>query len=289
MPIAERIFGRVGAPELPPKSSCFLPLRPTVAAYSSQYSEPDLSSARRESAMPNGLGCATRRSLVEFFATTVARLRVRMLEVTMNSPATARPPGRSRLALIVAGVLALLGSLAVTAPAQAGYYDDSEYGSDYGSEYGSDYAPAPCSSPCGYRYYAPRYYNRCSACGCYRRCGSYSRGAVYERRYIEREYVERRYGYGGCGYGGCRRPYGYDGGYGRPYGYDGGYRRPYGYDGGYRRPYGSYPYGGYRSWSTRRYPWGWGGVRSWRGPYGFRYEPTANKYAEAPRPPASIE
>ncbi len=33
----------------------------------------------------------------------------------MNSPATVRPPGRSRLALIVAGVLALLGSFAVTA------------------------------------------------------------------------------------------------------------------------------------------------------------------------------
>ena len=32
----------------------------------------------------------------------------------MDSPATARPPGRSRLALIVAGVLALLGSLVVT-------------------------------------------------------------------------------------------------------------------------------------------------------------------------------
>jgi len=170
----------------------------------------------------------------------------------MDSPATARPPGRSRLALIVAGVLALLGSLVVTAPAQAGYYDDSYYGQ------------RPCSYRCGY--YAPRYYNRCSPCGCYRRCYSGSRGAVYERRYVEREYVERRYGYGGCGYGGCRRPYGYNG--------------------GYRRPYGYYPYGDYRSWSTRPYPWGYGGVRDWRAPYG--YEPSADRYEEPPRPPAPV-
>ena len=46
----------------------------------------------------------------------------------MNSPATARSPGRSRLALIVAGVLALLGSFVVTAPVQAGYYGESDYG-----------------------------------------------------------------------------------------------------------------------------------------------------------------
>jgi hypothetical protein len=160
----------------------------------------------------------------------------------MNSPAIARPPGRSRLALIVAGVvLALFGSLAATVPAQAGYYGDSHYGSS-------------CGSPCGYRHY----YNPCSRCGCYRRCGSFSRGFVYERRFVEREYVERRYG--GCGYSGCHRYYG---GYGRPYGgYDGGY------DGGYRRSYGGYyPYGSYRSWGTRRYPWGWGGVRGWQGPY----------------------
>ena len=139
----------------------------------------------------------------------------------MNSPATVRPPGRSRLALIVAGVLALLGSFAVTAPAQAGYYDDSNYGYNYGSY--------PCSyrSRCGYGYspyrYARRYYNGCSACGCYRRCGVARSGVVYERRYVERSYVERRYGYGG-------------------------YRRHYGYNpyGGYRRDYG-YPYGAYRS------------------------------------------
>jgi len=156
----------------------------------------------------------------------------------MNNPAAARPPGRSRLVLIVAGVLALLGSLAATAPAQAGYYDDGYYGGN------------PCSYRCGgyaprYRY-APRYYNGCSSCGCYRRCGSVSRsGLVYERRYVEREYVERRYGYGG-----------------------------------YRRHYGYYP--------SRPYPWGYGGVRNWRGPYG-QYEPTADQYdEEPPRPPAPV-
>jgi hypothetical protein len=179
-----------------------------------------------------------------------------MLEVTMNSPATARPPWRSRLALIVAGVLVLLGSLVVTAPAQAGYYDDSYYGS-------------PCYDRCGYpryRYVPPYRYNGCSPCGCYRRCHSYSRpGVFYERRYVEREYYERRYGYGGY-----RRHYGY-----YPYG---GYRRPYGYWGGYRRPY--------------PYPYGYGGVRSWRGPYGSLYQPSAERYGdgyeEPPRPPAPV-
>jgi len=173
----------------------------------------------------------------------------------MNSPATVRPPGRSRLALIVAGVLALLGSFAVTAPAQAGYYDDSNYGYNYGSY--------PCSyrSRCGYGYspyrYARRYYNGCSACGCYRRCGSVSRsGVVYERRYVEREYTERRYGYGG-------------------------YRRHYGYNpyGGYRRHYGYYPYGGYRG------GYGYGGVgRRWPTPSLY----ATDGYEEAPRPPAPV-
>src|SRR6266849_10819599 len=189
--------GCAGVPELVPKSSCFLSLRPAVAACSSQYFEPALSSARNEGAGVDLVVCATGRTLVEFFATTVARSDPRMLEATMNSPATVRPPGRSRLALIVAGVLALLGSFAVTAPAQAGYYDDSNYGYNYGSN--------PCSYRyrCGYSYprdrYAPyRDYGGCSACGCYRRCHSYSRpGLVYERRYVEREYYERRYGYGG--------------------------------------------------------------------------------------------
>jgi len=192
----------------------------------------------------------------------------------MNSPATARSPGRSRLALIVAGVLALLGSFVVTPPAQAGYYGESYYGSN------------PCAYRCGegyspYRYARPyrRYYG-CSACGCYRRCNS---GLVYERRYVEREYVERRYG----GYGGYyRRHYGYS-----PYG---GYRRDYGYYpyGGYRRHYGYYPY-------RRRYPWGYGygGVgRRWSVPFSeryepserYRYEPSADEFEEPPRPPAPI-
>jgi len=133
-----------------------------------------------------------------------------MLEVTMNSPAPARPPWRSPLALIVAGVLALLGSFVLTAPAQAGYYDDSYYGSN------------PCGYRCGYpRYrYVPPYRSR--------------PGPVYERRYVEREYYERRYGYGGY-----RRHYG-----NYPYG---GYRRPYGYYGGYRPAY-PYGYGGVRGW-----------------------------------------
>jgi hypothetical protein len=177
----------------------------------------------------------------------------------MNSPATARSPGRSRLALIVAGVLALLGSFVVTAPAQAGYYGDSYYGSN------------PCSYRyrCGEGYYARPYrrYHGCSACGCYRRCNS---GLVYERRYVEREYVERRYG-GGC----CRRHYGYS-----PYG---GYRRDYGYY-PYRRHYGYYPY-------RRRYPWGYGygGVgRRWSVPFSERYEPSADRYDEPPQPPAPV-
>jgi hypothetical protein len=150
----------------------------------------------------------------------------------MNSTATAGPPARSRLALIVAGIFALLGSFVVTAPAQAqaGYYDGSY----------------PCSYRCGYPAYRPyypayRYHHRCYSCG---------PRLIYERRYVEREYVERRYGYGGyrrhCGYysyGGCRRRYGYDpyGGYrswSRPpgYGYGGiGRRWPAPYFDGYAR------------------------------------------------------
>ena len=186
----------------------------------------------------------------------------------MNGPATAGPPGYSLFALIVAGVLALLGSLVIAAPAEAGYYGDPYYGSN------------PCSYRCGegyspYRYAPYGYSNGCSACGCYRRCNS---GLVYERRYVEREYVERRYG----GYGGYHRHYGYS-----PYG---GYRRDYGYSpyGGYRRHYGYYPYRGYRSWS-RRYPWGYGGVgRRWPTPFSDRYEPSADRYAASPRPSAPV-
>jgi len=172
----------------------------------------------------------------------------------MNSPATARSPGRSQLALIAAGFLALLGSFVVTAPAQAGYYDGSYYGSN------------PCSyrPRCGYGYspyrYAPYRRYGCSGCGgCYRRCGPvYRSGGVYERRYIEREYVERRYGYGG-------------------------YRRNYGYD-----PYGGYrrynPFGGYQ-FEPSGFPYGYGGVRDWRPPY----QPSAyDGYEEPPRPPAPV-
>jgi hypothetical protein len=172
----------------------------------------------------------------------------------MNGPAIARPPERSRLVMIVAGVLALLGSFVVTAPAQAGYYGDSYY------------RPNPCSYRCGYapyRYYAPRYYNGCGRCGCYRRCGG--SGAVYERRYIEREYVERRYG----GYGGYRRCYG---------------DYPCG---GYRRHYGYYPYGGYEGY-RRPYGYGYGGIgRRWPTP-SLYYEPAADGYEEPPRPPAPV-
>jgi hypothetical protein len=139
-----------------------------------------------------------------------------MLEFTMDSTAIARPRARSRLALIAAGILALFGSLVVTASAQAGYYGDPYY------------RPYPCSYRCGYPTY--RHYDGCSPCGCYRRCYSgWRRGYVYERRYVVREYVERRYG---------------DGGYRRPYGY-------YPYGGYYRsRPWG-YGYGGIgRRWPT---------------------------------------
>jgi hypothetical protein len=167
----------------------------------------------------------------------------------MNSPATARSPGRSRLALIAAGFLALLGSFVVTAPAQAGYYNDSYYGS------------SPCSyrPRCGYGFspyrYAPYRRYGCSGCGgCYRRCGPvYRSGGVYERRYIEREFVERRYGYGWP------------------------YRRNYGYN----------PYGGYR-FEPSGFPWGYGGVRNWRAPYGSGYQPSAYGYEEPPRPPAPV-
>jgi hypothetical protein len=156
-----------------------------------------------------------------------------------------QPKGR-RLALIVAGALALLGSLAVTAPAQAGYYGYDGYG----------YRP-PCSYGCGYRPY--RYHYGCSSCGCYRHCYSGSRGYVYERRYIEREYVERRYG---C----CHHHYGY---------------YP---DGGYHRD-GYYPSADY----GRPFPYGYGGVRYWRPPYGYsRFDLGGGRYGagyeEPPRP-----
>jgi hypothetical protein len=142
----------------------------------------------------------------------------------MDCIVNARLPARVRLALIVAGLFALLGSFAT--PAQAGYYGDGYYRYN------------PCSYRCGY----PAYRYGCSSCGC-RRCGGYRRSVVYERRYIEREYVERRYVSGGyrrpCGYyGGCYRHSGYYGGYRRPWGYGYGYggvgrRWPAPYVGGY--------------------------------------------------------
>jgi len=162
------------------------------------------------------------------------------------------PPGRRRLALIVAGILALLGSFVVTAPAQAGYYGEPYYGSN------------PCSYRCGYGY-AP---HRCSPCGCYRRCYSGSRPSlVYERRYLERQYVERRYAWPprhyGCSYCGYRRHYGY-----YPYGGDRSYSRPWGYGGVGRRwptPYG------YRYEPSR-----------------YGYQPSGYRYDEPPRPPAPV-
>src|SRR5262249_34059405 len=144
---------------------CFLPLRSTAATCSSQCSEPALSFKRSGHLLFNLAARAAGRTLVEFSTTSEAGPRARMLEVTMNDPAIARPPERSRLAMIVAGAFALLGSFVVTAPAQAGYYDGGYYGGGY---YGSH----PCSYRCGYRSYAPRYYNGCGRCGCYRRCGS---------------------------------------------------------------------------------------------------------------------
>ncbi len=167
----------------------------------------------------------------------------------MMSNATDGPTVRIRLALIVASVFVLFGSLAVTAPALAGYYDSSYSCPDYRCGYPS------------YRHYRP-YRPRCYSCGRPR--------LIYERRYIERQYVERRYGYGGY-----RRHYGYS---------PCGYRRHYGYSPcGYRRHYGYPAYGSYRSYS-RPYGYGFGGVgRRWSVPY---FEGPA--YEHRPRPPAPV-
>jgi hypothetical protein len=168
-----------------------------------------------------------------FFATTVS-ISARMLEFPMNSIATVQPLSHGRLALIVAGVFALLGLFA--GPAQAGYYGG--YG---GYGYGG-----PCSYRCGSYYPIYRRHYGCYSCG---------RNLVYERRYIEREYVERRYGYGyrrhyGCySYDRCHAGYYPYGGYGRP-GYYGGYGG-YGFPGVRRRWPVPFPaaysdgYGGY--------------------------------------------
>jgi hypothetical protein len=156
-----------------------------------------------------------------------------MLGIMISHDAMARPSIRRWWAALAAGAVALLGSLAFTAPAQAGYYGDY-YGYGY----------HPCGYHCGY----PRYHYGCSPCGCYRRCYSGSPGFAYERKFIERIYVERRYG--GC----CHHHYGYP--YGG-YGHFGGYYP----DEGYRRPWGGY---------DRPFPYGYGGVRYWSPPYDYR-------------------
>lgn len=147
-----------------------------------------------------------------------------MFQITISNDAMARSRIRKRWAVLAAGVVALLGSLAVTAPAQAGYYGDYGYN--------------PCGYHCGYPHYYPHYHYGCSPCGCYHHCYSGSRNYVYERKFIERIYVERRYG---C----CHHHYGYSpyGGHYGGYYPDEGYRRPY--FGGYRRPF-PYGYGGDR-------------------------------------------
>ena len=144
----------------------------------------------------------------------------------MNSILTVQPLLRGRLALIVAGVVVLLGLAA--SPAQAGYYGGYGYG-------GFGYGGGPC---CGYRPYYPVYRRHYGCCGPH---------LIYERRFVEREFVERRYGYGYPHHYGCCHA-GYYGGYGRPFGYGGGYGAPYGYGGVGRRwplPFDGYgPYGG---------------------------------------------
>ena len=167
----------------------------------------------------------------------------------MNSIATVQPLLRGRLALIVAGVFALLGL--ATSPAKAGYYGG--YG-DGGYGYGG-----PCSYRCGYHPYYPIYHHHY---GCYS-CGPH---LVYERRFVEREYVERRYGYGFHRHFGCYSYYRCHAGY-YPYG---GYHRPLGYY-GYGGGYGGYGYGGVG--------------RRWPLPFPVGYE----AYDDAPpRPPAPI-
>jgi hypothetical protein len=149
----------------------------------------------------------------------------------MNGIGISYLPARSRLALIGAGALALVGPLATPAQAQVSYE--------------VDYGPGPCAYRCGYpayRYY-PAYRRHY---GCYS-CRSH---LIYERRYVEREFVERRYGYGSYRhhypYYGYGRSYGYPYSSYRPsgYGYGGVGRRwasPYitgydGYDGNYEEP-----------------------------------------------------
>jgi hypothetical protein len=192
------------------------------------------------------------------FSANAASTSARFPEFVMNSIATVHAPARVRLTLLFAGIVALLGSCVVTAPAQAGYYEGYGYN--------------PCSYRCGYPayHYYPRYRQHY---GCYS-CG---RHLIYERRYVEREYVERRYGYGGY-----RRHYGYNPYYRRHYGCNPceGYR-PSGYGGGYGYGGGGYGYGGGG--------YGYGGVgRRWPVPPLDGDGPYAGGYEDPPRPPAPI-
>jgi hypothetical protein len=36
------------------------------------------------------------------------------------------------------------------------------------------------------------------------------------------------------------------------------------------------------------FPWGYGGVRNWRVPYSYGYQPSSYGYDEPPRPPAPV-
>jgi hypothetical protein len=190
------------------------------------------------------------------FSANAASTSARFPEFVMNSIATVHAPARVRLTLLFAGIVALLGSCVVTAPAQAGYYEGYGYN--------------PCSYRCGYPayHYYPRYryHSGCYSCG---------RHLIYERRYVEREYVERRYGYGGY-----RRHYGYN-----PY-----YRSHYGY-----YPYGGYRPSGYGYGQGSGYGYGqgsgygYGGVgRRWPVPPLDGDGPYAEGYEDPPRPPAPI-
>jgi hypothetical protein len=195
-------------------------------------------------------GCLSTPSCVQlvvlwskFFWLNTGLISARELEFAMDSTLGVHPAARYRLALIVAGIFALLGPFVTAAPAQAGYYESSY----------------PCGYRCGYPVY--HYYPRYHHYGCYS-CGPH---LLYERRYVEREFVERRYGYGG-------------------------YRHYYGCNPyvGCHRHYGYYPYGGYRSWRPGGYGYGYGGVgRRWAPPY-LGYGPYAERYEEAPRPPAPV-
>jgi|SRR5664279_5265539 len=82
-------------PELLPKYSCFLSLRSAVAEYSSPGLDPAVSSARSEGVLVELVAYATGRTLVELFATTVARPGARMLE-SYNEQSRYRPLARTQ-------------------------------------------------------------------------------------------------------------------------------------------------------------------------------------------------